>query len=489
MSHRFPRASLPILVALLVTSCGGSSIGPAPSPTPVVGALKDGLIAYAAGAGIMVLDPATGKTANVTPLPAGAAFRIAGPVWGPAAGVDHPVIYFAIHDDRPPERRTTAGVVPYDWLFRVDPFTGAITPLGASADFESEGPFGLSANAHYLALTVGCCTDYQVDVLDLTQRNAAIKVLTRPPGQPALFSEGAAPGVDGLIAVRGFATGAWYFLNPSLGVLNAFPLKPGADDGPLAFSADGTMAAVSLPDHGALIEAVNLAPILASPSPVAGASSSASPSPSPSPSAKASPTASPMPPRRVNSSLPHVDALAWSPDAKQLAVAVNGGVQVYSAAGKDGDPPLKSYAAGSGVTGIDWSGPIAQSNLAAVKPSANPQTFVDALLGATILPATADTTLGRSLTKIYLWAYDSSAPSPIAAIADATPDVLLKYPPLAASIDYHHWAPDGSWPLAGGCTRYRVVVTGSAPTVASTLGLESSTPCSGGSPSPKASAS
>src|SRR6266566_3820359 len=85
-----------------------------------------------------------------------------------------------------------------------------------------QGRIGLVANAHYLAMTVGCCSDYQVDVLDLTQRSAQVKILTRPPDQPALFTEGAGPGVEGLIAVRGAATGAWYFLNPSLGVLNAF---------------------------------------------------------------------------------------------------------------------------------------------------------------------------------------------------------------------------------------------------------------------------
>src|SRR6202011_4786973 len=104
---------------------------------------------------------------------------------GPAPGLTYPVLYFALHDDRPAERRTTTGVVPYDWLFRVDPFTGAIDPLAASADLQSEGPFGLAANAHYLALTLGCCTDYQVDVLDLTQRSAKVKVLTAPPAQPA----------------------------------------------------------------------------------------------------------------------------------------------------------------------------------------------------------------------------------------------------------------------------------------------------------------
>src|SRR5207245_722948 len=192
-------------------------------------------------------------------------------------------------------------------------------------------------------------------------------VLTRPPGQPALFTEGAAPGFDGLIAVRGFATGAWYFLNPQLGVLNQFPLKPGIDDGPVAFSPDGTMAAVSLVDHSAVIEPVNLAPIFASPS------ESASASPSPSPSARPTPTPSPVAPKRVNSKLPHVDSLAWSPDAKQLALAVNGGIQIYAAAGKDGDKPVQTLLGTAGVTGIDWSVAIPGKALTGVKAAANPE--------------------------------------------------------------------------------------------------------------------
>jgi len=476
---RLPRAHWLVLIAgFVLAACSGSTSAPQHSPSPIAGALHDGLIAYVSSQGIGVIDPGTGKSAVVAPLPQGGAFRVAGPVWGPAPDVAYPVIYFAIHDDRPPERRTSPGVVPYDWLFRVDPFKGTIEPVAAGADFESEGPIGLVANAHYLAMTVGCCTDYQVDVLDLTQRSAQVKILTRPPDQPALFTEGAAPGVDGLIAVRGAETGAWYFLNPSLGVLNAFPLKPGQDDGPIAFSPDGTMAAISLIDHGALIEPVNLAPILPSPS-----TSAASAPPAARP-ASATPTASPVPPRRVNSKLHHVDSLAWSPDAKTLAIAIDGGIQLYAAAGKDGDAPVKTYSPGPGVTGVDWSGEIAGHSLAEVKAADNPQKLVDSLLTATALPAAADTPANRALTRVYLWAYDSSKPSPIASISDATPAILQKYPPLAAQVNYDHWAPLGSWALTGGCTRYRVVVTGSIAPTASSFGLQSSAPCLGASPSP-----
>ncbi len=255
---------------MVATACGGGAPGVAHSPSPVQGALSGGLIAYLSDKGVGVLDPASGKSTLVVPLPAGGTFRASGPVWAPAPGVEYPVLYFTIHDDRPTERRTTPpGVIPYDWLFRADPFAGTIEPLAASADLQSEGPFGLVANARYLALTVGCCANYEVDALDLTRPSAGLKVLAKPPTQAALFTEGAAPGPDGLIAVRVFGTGAWYWLNASAAVLNPFPLSLGPEDGPIAISADGTLAAISLPDQGPVIEPINVATPVASPSPVA----------------------------------------------------------------------------------------------------------------------------------------------------------------------------------------------------------------------------
>src|SRR6266850_5914896 len=318
---------------LVATACaGGSPPAANQTPSPVEGALIQGLIAYVAGNGVGVLDPATGKATVVAPLPSGGAFRIAGPVWAPAPGLPYPVLYFTIHDDRPAERRTTPGVVPYDWLFRVDPFAGVITPLGASYDFQSEGPFGIVANGHYLALTVGCCTSYEVDALDLTTSSAGIKVMTKPQTQAALFTEGAAPGNSGLVAVRAFATGLWYWLNLDANVLHAFPLTLGPDDGPVAFSPDGTMVAVSRPDHGPVIQPINVNV------PVAATPGAASPPPTTPSSSTPSPAAKP---RAVNSKLPHADALAWSPDASMLALAVSGRIQIYNAAGEDGTAPVK----------------------------------------------------------------------------------------------------------------------------------------------------
>src|SRR6202158_5945240 len=154
MMLRYRVRALLAVAVVLSASCNSPTNVAVTSPSPVAGALTGGLIAFVADQGVGVLDPATGKTTIVAPMPAGAAFRVAGPVWGPSPGLPYPVLYFTIHDDRPAERRTTTGVVPYDWLFRVDPFTGAIAALAASANLQSEGPIGLVGNGHYPALTL-----------------------------------------------------------------------------------------------------------------------------------------------------------------------------------------------------------------------------------------------------------------------------------------------------------------------------------------------
>jgi hypothetical protein len=115
---------------------------------------------------------------------------------------------------------------------------------------------------------------------------------------------------------------------------------------------------------------------------------------------------------------------------------------------------------------------------------------VDALLTATSLPAQADTSANRPLTKVYVWRFDSTRTSPIGAIADATPAVLATYPPLSAGVLFHHWAATDAWAMLGGCYRYRVVITGSVAPVATTFGLASNALCSAKpSPAPTATAS
>ncbi|HET7419820.1 MAG TPA: hypothetical protein VFL27_05525 [Candidatus Dormibacteraeota bacterium] len=469
-----PAAAVAALLAL--SACTGATPSTGASSSARTAGIPHGLLAYASDQGVGVLDPSTGKSTIVAPMPQGA-FRVAGPVWAPAPGLRYPVLYFTVHDDRQPESRNTAGVVPYDWIFRVDPFAGAIEPVAASQDSFSEGPFGLVANDHYVGVTVGCCSNYEVDALDLTQASAPLKKLA--PSQAMYFTEGIAPGSSGLIAAREAATGTWYWLNADAGVLNPFPLALGPDDGPVAISPDGTLAAVALPDHGALIEPINSALPLASPAPTA--------TPSASPSAHPSPTLAA--PKRVNSKLPHPDGLSWSPDGKQLALAVGGELEIYSASAADG-PPSSHYLAGTNVVGVSWSGPIADRAEATVKASPGPQPAVDALLKSTALPTAADTPQNRPLTRIYVWQFDSAKASPIDSIADATPAVLARYPPLNASVVFHHWAATDTWALLGGCYRYRVVITGSVPAVASTFGLASNTLCSAKpSPSPTASPS
>jgi len=461
-----------LAVAIFATACSGTPAASVQhSPTPVTGGLAKGLIAYAADTGVGVMDPSTGAAKIVAAFPR-AFFRIQGPVWGPAPGADHPVIYFTLHDDRTPERRNSAGVVPWDWLFRVDPFAGTLEPIAASLDQISEGPLGLVANTHYLAMSYGCCTSYEVDALDLTKAATRIKALTRPPDEPAFFTEGIAPGDSGLIAVRGAGTGAWYWLNADAGVLNPFPIHPGPDDGPIAISPDGTTAAIALPSHGAMLEAINSGLPIASPTP-----STATGAVSPSPSAKATPNA----PRLVNSRLLHPDAMAFSPDGTELAMAVNLEVEIYKTGAPDG-PPARHYL--SNITGLSWSDAMPTRTFADVKASPPPPARLDALLAATKLPTAADTPANRPLTQVYVWEFDSSRPSPIASITDATQAVLTKYPPLAAGVVYHHWAPSDTWALVGGCYRYRVVISGSIAPVAATIGLTGSDLCSTPKPSP-----
>lgn len=473
-----------IVILLVAAACGGGrSAGvPSPSPSPQVGGLTRGLVAYIGSSGVGVLDPASGKSSIVAPLPAGGAFRVSGVAWGPAPGLDYPVVYFTVHDDRPAESRDSAGVIPYDWLFRVDEFTGEIAPVAAYQDSFSEGPIGLFANGHYLAMTVGCCASYEVDVLDLNRPAAGLRTLAKPTDPVTFFTEGIAPAASGLIAVRAFSTGAWYWLNADAGVLNPFPLKLGTDDGPIAVSPDGTTAAIALPDKGALIEPINVAVPLASPTPTPGVS----PVPSPStkqPSPHASPSA-PAAPRYLNSHLPHPDSIAWSPDGKQIMLAVSSELELFNANAPDGTAAQGRFFINGGIIGVAWSGSIPGKTLSRIKKSAGPQGAVDALIAATALPTAADTPDKRPFTKVYLWQFDSSKPSPIATITDATPAVLAKYPPLDAGVVIHHWAPLDSWELIGGCFRYRVVITGSIAPVAATVGLNGSAPCLAPSPTP-----
>src|SRR5438034_1074912 len=354
-ARHMPGAAAIAAAVLLLIACSSTPASPVHSPSPFTGGMTEGLIAYVADQGVGVLDPTTGKSVIVAPLPPGT-FRVHGPGWAPAPRVNHPELYFTVHAVLPARTRTGADVAPYDCLVRRDHF-----------------------------------------------------------------------------------------------------------DGPVVISADGTMAAVAMPDRGAVIQPINSALPLASPS--AGVTPAGTASPRPSPTLSA--------PKRVNSKLQHPDGLAWSPDAKQLAIAVGGEIQLYSTSGADGTAPAKRYLTGANVLGVAWSAPIEDMTFATAKAGAGPLAMVDALLNATRLPAQADTPANRPLTKVYVWLFDSTKTSPIESITDATPSVLAKFPPLNAGVVFHHWAATDTWGLLGGCYRYRVVVTGSVSATACTFGLGS----------------
>ena len=143
------------LAALTLASCAGGTSVATKSPTPITGGLSQGLIAYVGDQGVGVLDPATGKATILAPLPGGGAFRIAGPVWGPAPGVAYPVLYFTLHDDR------TAATLG---------FGGA--PI--------EGPTHLSQLVPLEPQAISCSPDRrpkQVAILAFEQRDVAAIVL------------------------------------------------------------------------------------------------------------------------------------------------------------------------------------------------------------------------------------------------------------------------------------------------------------------------
>jgi hypothetical protein len=118
---------------------------------------------------------------------------------------------------------------------------------------------------------------------------------------------------------------------------------------------------------------------------------------------------------------------------------------------------------------------------AMIKAGAGPQAAVDRLLDETKLPPGADTPQGRPATKVYLWAYDASKPgaatSPIATVTDPTQAFIAANPPDIATVDFDHWSAVGTWPMLGGCWRYRVIVSGSVAPTASTIALDPSAVC------------
>src|SRR5260370_42668010 len=104
-----PRPVAALAALLLLAACTGSSSTVVHSPSPFTGGLTPGLIGDVADQGLGVLDPATGKSANVAPRPPGA-FRGARPLSPPPPGPHPPGLYFTVHHHRPAANRTAPGV-------------------------------------------------------------------------------------------------------------------------------------------------------------------------------------------------------------------------------------------------------------------------------------------------------------------------------------------------------------------------------------------
>src|SRR5207302_11306394 len=114
-ARHMPGAAAIAAAALLLLACSSTPASPVHSPSPFTGGLTEGLIAYVADQGVGVLDPTTGKSVIVGPLPPGT-FRVAGPVWAPAPRLTPLVLYFTVHDVRPAETHSVAGATASDEL-------------------------------------------------------------------------------------------------------------------------------------------------------------------------------------------------------------------------------------------------------------------------------------------------------------------------------------------------------------------------------------
>jgi hypothetical protein len=426
-----------ILAAALLGACAAGTTTSQPRPTPkaspVAGGLTAGLIAYRSAQGIGVLDPNSGKQVLVVPI-SGQQFRIAGPVWGPSARAGAQALYFTLHDDRVQESARSDGVVAYDWIFRADPFTGALEPIAAAPDQASEGPVNLVGGPHELAYTVGCCGDYSVSRMRFASPPEPPRALQQLAGAGSIYVEGISP-LTGWLVVRS-SGGSWAWYEPDGGTTQELNVGLKADDGPIAISEGDRLAAIS----GGKVQTADLK---------AGGQFHSLPS-----------------------GMAAV-SLDWGPESR-LALANGGGLTVIEAAVEGATPaPPSHYLAGTGVSAVSWSEAMPGLTLAGVKPVPGPQALVDGLQAATRLPA-GDVSVGdRARTKVYVWRLDLKQPgaatSQVATVTKVTPAFLAQHPPLAASVLWHHWSA-ADW-LLGGCYRYRVLVTWPSGSVASTMSL------------------
>jgi hypothetical protein len=437
------RALTVVLAAALLAACAGGTAVPQPAASPkasaVPGGLTSGLIGFRSSKGIGVLDPNTGKQALVVPL-SGQQFRVTGPVWGPAARAGSEALYFALHDDRPQESARSDGVVAYDWIFRADPFSGALEPIAAGPDAASGGPVNLVAGLRRLVYTVGCCGDYSVRQLRFATPAEAPTALEQLAESGSIFAEGISPLTGWIVLKSSGGTWAWY--EPESGRTEPLGVGLKADDGPVAISDVDRLAAVV----GGKVELADLkAGGQLRALPVAGGG---------------------------------VVSLAWGPRSR-LALAANGALTVIEAAAEGVTPaPATHYLNGAGVSAVSWSREMPRLALAGVRTAPSPQALVDGLLAATRLPPGVVSVGDRARTRVYLWRLDLKQPaagSELATVTKVSPAFVDQHPPLETSVLWHHWAA-ADW-LLGGCYRYRVVVTWPSGSAASTVSLGDQASC------------
>ena len=141
------------------------------SPSPIDRrARRQGLIAYVVEPGVGVIDPATGKSTVVAPLPRRRRVSRRRAGLGPGARTRLPRDLLR-HPRRPagrapdqPGRRALRLAVPRRSVHR-----GRSSRSRRPRTSRAKGRSGSSPTPTTSRMTVGCCTDYQVDVLDLTQ--------------------------------------------------------------------------------------------------------------------------------------------------------------------------------------------------------------------------------------------------------------------------------------------------------------------------------
>ncbi len=332
------------------------------SPPAVSPPLTQGLIAFLGRQGVGVVEPRTADqllleaapTGSLTPRPGATSFQngtrsiTGGPVWVTPPGASTPVLYFSAwwccSDTGSP-----AAAWPYVWLLAGDPFAGTLRGLSSRWTFSYPVHELLAVSSGQLVEAVQPDQQATVTIQPLDGQGRASAV--SPPQGDMLWLEGVAPSGRWVVTSATWLTDqVWSWLDPRTGATEPFPLpSTGATqgtffrfpkgDGAIAVSPDGNLMAMALPigsqpNSGGEIALDDLHAktgwsILTS-------------------SLAAPPT-----------------SLAWSPDGRQLAAAVNGDLWLLNPSAEGGAPRL--LVSGAGITDISWSEALPAETMAALR--------------------------------------------------------------------------------------------------------------------------